>query len=165
MGALQSGRSCEEYALSYCLRVPESTIIASRKQQGLSLVLAIFVLVILSMLSAAMFNIMASGSDSVAREVVSARALFAAESGAQRQLNAILPPGGAVVTGSCSGAVGTPRTNTFTMGGLIGCNDVVVVCEYVSIEAVNYFSITSTGRCGPAGDGAVRIIEVQARDI
>lgn len=140
-------------------------IIASRKQQGLSVVLAIFVLVVLSLLAAAMFNIMASGSDSVAREVVSARALFAAESGAQRQLNGIFPPGGVVETGSCSSAVETPRANTFVMGGLIGCNDVVVVCEYVSIDAVNYFSLTSTGRCGPAGDGAVRVIEVQAKDI
>ncbi|MEH6557963.1 MAG: hypothetical protein V7459_01155 [Oceanicoccus sp.] len=138
---------------------------ASHKQQGISIVLAIFVLVILSLLAAAMFNIMAAGADSVAREVVSTRALFAADSGAQRQLNAIFPPGGVAVTASCSNAEGTPRTNTFTMGGLVGCNDVVVVCEYVSIDTINYFSITSTGQCGPAGDGALRVVGVQAKGV
>ena len=36
---------------------------ARSKQHGLSLVLAIFVLVVLSLLAAAMFNLMASGAD------------------------------------------------------------------------------------------------------
>ncbi len=137
---------------------------ARSKQHGLSLVLAIFVLVVLSLLAAAMFNLMASGADSVAREVLSARALFAADSGAQRQLNEIFPPAGAAVPANCASAAQTPRTNTFTMGGLTGCNNVVVVCDYVLIDTVNYFSITSTGSCGPAGDDAVRVIEVQAKD-
>jgi MSHA biogenesis protein MshP len=139
-------------------------MIASGKQQGFSIVFAIFVLVVLSLLATAMFNIMAAGSDTVARQVLSARALFAAESGAQRQLNAIFPPGAsASVTASCAGSAGSPRTNTFSMGGLIGCSDVIVVCDYVLIDAVNYFSLTSTGRCGPADDSAVRAIEVRAK--
>ena len=84
-------------------------MIASGKQQGFSIVFAIFVLVVLSLLATAMFNIMAAGSDTVARQVLSARALFAAESGAQRQLNAIFPPGAsASVTASCAGSAGSP---------------------------------------------------------
>lgn len=128
-----------------------------RKQQsGMSLVLAIFVLVVMSLLGAAMVNILRSGSDSVAREVISSRALMAAESGAQRLLNEIFPPGGAVLTANC-------RDKTYVMNGLFACNTVDVSCQVLTIDSVNYFTLSSTGRCGPLGDESIRVIQVQAK--
>ncbi|MFT7131072.1 MAG: MSHA biogenesis protein MshP [Gammaproteobacteria bacterium] len=130
-----------------------------RKQQGgMSMVLAIFVLVVMSLLGAAMVNILRSGSDSVAREVVSLRALMAAESGAQRLLNEIFPPGGATLTGSCG-------DKNYAMNGLFACNTVDVSCQVLTIDSVDYFTISSTGRCGPLGDESVRVIQVQAKGI
>ncbi len=136
-----------------------------QSQQGISIVLAIFILVVLSLLAAALINVLAGGTESVAREVISTRALFAAESGAQRQLNEIFTPGSAMNVAACADAVNTPRTNTFTLGGLFGCGNAVVECEYVTIDSINYFTVTSTGSCGPTGEPSVRVIQVQAKDI
>lgn len=133
-----------------------------KNQQGLSLVLAIFVLVVLSMLAGSLFNILSIGSDSVAREVLSARALMAANSGAEINLNEIFPPGSVTVSANCSGTTATPRT--ISMDGLLGCADTELVCTASLIDGVNYFTITSTGYCGPASEPAVRVVQVQARD-
>lgn len=127
------------------------------KQRGFSLVMAIFVIVVMSLLGAALNNILSAGSDSVAREVVSARALMAAESGAQRKLNEVFPPGGATVIGNCN-------ATTYVMSGLFACTDVAVSCDLVTIDGVNYITLQSIGRCGPTSDLAVRVIDVQAKD-
>ena len=129
------------------------------RQQGVSLIMAIFIIVVLSLLGAVMIKLLKTGAGSIAREVISTRALLAAESGAQRQLVAIFPPGSSNSnTAACQLGV------NYTMAALISCNNVVVDCEYVTVDGTNYFTITSTGRCGPVGEEAVRIVEVQAKD-
>ena len=87
---------------------------------------------------------------------------MAAESGAQRKLNEIFSPGGVVNTGAC--AAFPPYT--FGVNGIEGCSNtsVNVTCNFVTVDAVNYFTIRSEGSCGPLGDQAFRIIEVQAKD-
>jgi MSHA biogenesis protein MshP len=133
-----------------------------KKQQGLSLVLAIFVLVVLSLLAGALFNIMSVGTDSVAREVLSARALMAANSGAEINLNELFPPGSATAASNCLGTASAPRT--VSINGLLGCADTELVCTATVVDGVNYFTISSTGYCGPASEPAVRTVQVQARD-
>lgn len=137
--------------------------VKENRQNGLSLVLAIFVLVIMSLLAAALINITSTGAESVAREVLSVRALLAAESGAQVQLSEIFPAGAPMNTDSCAASQNTWETSNYTLGGLLGCSSVSVQCKYVVVDGVNYFSIASTGSCGPAGDAATRVIEVQAK--
>lgn len=138
--------------------------IFQNRQRGVSLILALFIIVVLSMLGAVMIRILLTGAETVAREVISTRAFFAAESGAQRQLNAIFPPGAAMDLSACANANNTPRTNTYTMGGLLACSDVSVSCQYLQVEGTYYFNISSTGRCGPASDQAVRVVDVQAKE-
>ena len=130
-------------------------------QRGVSIIMAIFVLVVLSFLAGAMFNLLAAGNDSVAREVISTRALFAAESGAQRRLNEIFQGGAAC--GTCSGG-GT--TSNYGGGGnwYDSCSASVTCCTYNPGNGVTYYELASTGSCGPAGDRAIRTVEVQARD-
>ncbi len=123
-----------------------------KNQQGVSLILVIFIIVVLSMLGAAMLKVMSVGSDAVAREVLSTRALHAAESGAQAQLSEIF-----VVGGTCPMTV-PPFT------ALKGCT-VAIECSSLPVGGTNYYSIVSKGRCGPVGDQAVRRVEVQAKDV
>lgn len=132
------------------------------KVQGFSIVMALFILVVLSLLAAAMLSIMSAGADSVAREVVSARALLAAESGAERKLGEIFPPGAAVNIAACQNS---PGTTYASFAGLTACSNVSVVvdCSVVTVNAENYFTLTSEGRCGPVSAPAVRVVEVQAR--
>ena len=131
------------------------------RQGGASIIVAVFVLVVLSFLGAAMFNLLAAGNDSVAREILSTRALFAAESGAQRRLNEVFI--GAAACGACSAG------GTFTDYGGGGnwydsCTASVSCCSYSPGNGVTYYELSSTGSCGPAADRAVRTVEVQARD-
>lgn len=139
-------------------------------QRGVSLVIAIFILVVLSLLGAAMINILSAGGESVAREVLSTRALFVAESGAQRALNQIFPPGSSVgQTAVCdtldASAVDYPAA---ALAGIQGCSTLQaeIDCSWANPtgSTVNYFTITSTGTCGPSGSAAVRVVEIQARD-
>ena len=124
-----------------------------RSEQGLSLVLVVFSILLLAILGSAMVQLMTVNSDSVAREVLSARAFMAAESGAQREISAIWQGGG------CAGQHG------LSFPALAGCADTQVTCNVVTVNGSQYYTIVSEGSCGPAGDAATRIIEVQARDI
>lgn len=141
------------------------------RQSGVSLILAIFILVVLSLLGAAMINILSASGESVAREVLSTRALFVAESGAQRALGEIFPPGSTTgqtaVCDALQAAAGADYPAS-SLAGIQGCSTLQaeIDCSRVFIAATgtNYFTLTSTGRCGPSGSEAVRVVEIQARD-
>lgn len=138
-------------------------VVANKIEQGFSIIMAIFILVVLGLLAVAMLSIISAGSDSVAREVLSARALMAAKSGAERKLNEIFPPGAVVNPAACQTS---PATSYAGFSGLVGCSNVSVVvdCTFVTVNTVSYFTVTSEGRCGPSAEPAVRIVEVQAKD-
>lgn len=135
-----------------------------KKQAGLSLVLVVFVLVALSVLAAALVQLLTVNSIAVANEVLSARAFLAAESGAQRLLNEIH-------LGSetdCASAAGVVENHSYTFSQLVGCESVEVACSYVQLPVTSgdiYYTLESFGRCGPVGQEASRAIEVQAKNI
>ena len=137
-----------------------------RRQQGVSLIITTFIIVGLSILAAALVQILTASSDAVAREVLSARAFFAAESGAQRMLNEIYQGD----ESNCADAVNTPKTHTYNdFDALSGCGGVVVVCSYIdntpALSTNVYYTITSAGVCGPVAEQASRSVEVQAKNI
>lgn len=135
--------------------------VSRRSQRGVSLIIAVFILVVLSLLGAALINILSAGGESVAREVLSTRALFVAESGAQRKLGEVFPPGAATNAAACA-------ASNYNWPGIEGCSSVSasVSCTPLPVpgSSTSYFRIVSTGRCGPSGSEAVRVIEIQARD-
>ena len=128
-----------------------------KSQAGVSLIIVVFIIVALSILASSLVQLLTASSDSVAREVLSARALMAAESGAQRLLNDIYVNG----QGACV-------NSNYSFSALSGCGNVAFTCASVQVPAVSgdiYYTIESTGVCGPAGDQASRTIEVQAKNI
>ncbi|MCR8923056.1 hypothetical protein NO559_09755 [Dasania sp. GY-MA-18] len=132
-----------------------------QQQRGISIIIVVFILVALSILAAAMVQVLTASSDSVAREVLSARAFMAAESGAQRMLNNIS-------TGTktaCADSNNSAKNFSFTFSGFQGCAAVTGDCIYREIGAEIYYTVTSTGVCGPTDDEASRTIEVQAKNI
>ncbi len=120
--------------------------------------MAIFVLVVVALLGAGMVSLLKNADESVAREVISTRALLAAESGAQRKIQQLFPISGGP---NCA-----PINNLPLQGSGFGKCYVDVLCAAVSPEGTDtYYTVTSTGRCETATDTAVRIIEVQARSL
>ncbi|WP_019528128.1 pilus assembly PilX family protein [Dasania marina] len=126
-----------------------------KAQQGISLIIVVFILVALSILAAAMVQVLTASSASVAREVLSARAFMAAESGAQRMLNDI----------STTGKNACAAPFSFTFLALEGCGVVEGECIFREIAGDIYYTITSEGVCGPATEQAFRSIEVQAKNL
>lgn len=143
-----------------------------RRQLGASIPAAIFVLVVVAMLGSAMVKILNQGQQSIAREVLSMRALMAAESGAERGLTEVLE----VNPAACTGTMLNPPASLTSLSidwsmvapGMASC-DVQVSCGLTQLDSdndgtlENYYTLRSTGACGPPSDRAFRIVEVQAR--
>lgn len=135
---------------------------APSRESGFSLPVAIFILVVLALLGTAMTRLIATSSQSVAYEILSTRAFYAAESGVQWGMNRLFPPGGG--GGSCAAAGGTL---SFSQNGLGGCSATVSCSGPAAVTASgggsqNHFRLTSTGSCGTGADSATRRIEVGA---
>lgn len=123
-------------------------------QRGVSLIMVLFLLVIVSLLAAAMARLNQGGSNAVSIEIQSTRALFAAESGAQRAAMQLFPIGGG--TPGCGG-VTTPVN--FPAGGLGNCS-ANLVCTWSDAAGRRVYTITSEGVCGAGDDFARRSITV-----
>lgn len=138
-----------------------------RRQRGVSLIIGIFIVVVISLLGASMVAILQQGSEAVAREVVATRALMAAESGAERVLNHLLVGGSSA---GCSTNVDTPTAPTGLLPeplvlagpGLANC-EATQRCAVITVNTIEYYHIRSQGTCGVGVEAAVRVVEVQAR--
>lgn len=136
--------------------------LAQRKaQQGASLILAVFMIVVFSMMAAVMAKILMSSSENISYEVLGTRAYTAASIGNQWALQRLFPLNS---TGSCSNVNGqTPPTIANTTG-LETCTT-AVSCTSVVVDTVSYFTVTSTGTCGSGEMSTSRTLKVDARSL
>lgn len=126
-----------------------------KHMRGIGLMGAIFFMVVVALLSAAITRSVTNGADSFALEIISQRAFFAAETGAQLGVQAVYPPQG---SGSCG-------TNSWDLSiiDLPQCR-ATVACRSSVVGGVAYHTIESTGRCSDGGDiVAERIVLVRAQ--
>ena len=129
-----------------------------RAQRGIGLVLVLFLLVVVSLLAAALVELDRGGSNAVAIEVQSARALLAAESGAQLAAMTIFPISGA--TPACPGDF----SRTFTAGALSSCTAALTCSSTVATDHT-VFTVTSTGTCGSGDSYARRQVTIGLRSL
>lgn len=136
-------------------------------QRGSALVVALFVIIVMSLLGTALVNMQSTSSEAIAQEVLGTRALAAARSGMQRQLSILFPIGARAA--QCAAFY----EQDFTVEGLQNCS-VEVTCEqYARNDDIGYYRLTSTGTCGSGtveSDSAStvvssRTIQVEARDL
>ncbi len=127
----------------------------AKRQRGVGLPAALFVIVILAMVVLAMAELQVSSGRSLGFQVLSTRALYATESGVQLAAHRIITAGG-----NCGTVTGS---QTFDgVEGLSGCQ-VTLACSQVAVAGVDYFRLTATGNCGIGVEAASRIVEVQVR--
>ena len=112
------------------------------QQRGIGLVAAIFLIMVSALLSLAIARSVRTSSGAFSVEILSERALLAAESGAELSLNRLFAPSGA---SNC-----TAQNYPLTDLGLPACN-ASVRCDAVTVDGGDFFTITSDGRCD-AGD-------------
>ncbi|MCZ6640527.1 MAG: hypothetical protein O7G86_20505 [Gammaproteobacteria bacterium] len=125
-----------------------------RKDVGLGLVSAIFMIVVVSVLVMAIVRTVRTSADLFAQDVVSHRAFLAAESGAQLGLNRLFAPAG---SGSC-----TDQVWLLDDVGLPSCQ-ASVACRSETVAGNNYYTLASDGRCDVGGVVAERRVLVRAR--
>ncbi|TWX72708.1 pilus assembly PilX N-terminal domain-containing protein [Colwellia sp. C1TZA3] len=135
-----------------------------KQQAGSALVIAIFVIIVLSVLGAALVKMLDSSQESVAYEVLGTRAYTAALSGLQWQLAEVFPLNAAATV--CEDQTNidalTPTFNNTQ--GLAQCQ-VSVSCAAFKPEDIRYYTITATGSCDINGEKTSRKLAVDARSL
>ena len=136
-----------------------SQIATIPKQKGSTLVIAIFIIIVMTLLGVALMKTLSTTAQSVAYEVLGTRAYQAGQTGLQWQLQRTFP-----ITGSpqCS-ATATEITLTNT-NGLTQCK-FNVTCIENQYDGVNYYQITSLGECNDTTVITTREFVVEARDL
>lgn len=148
------------------------------KQSGSALIMAVFVMVVISLLGATIMELLSTSSEGVTQEVLGTRSLAAANSGMQGQLQKLFPLNGAAPSFICPAVPSLPSTsppyNFSNITGLKNCKAVVTCSNYViGNDGTKYYRLKSTGTCGTgtmltASDSIVlssRTVQVEARDL
>jgi len=135
----------------------------AKAQEGSALVIAIFIIIVMSLLGAALVNMLDSSQESVAYEVLGTRAYTAAQSGAQWQLGQIFPVGNSNNVHGCGVSLPPIISN---INGLQGCKILSpITCTEFEHQGVRYFTIESTGQCSLDGELTSRTVEIEARSL
>jgi MSHA biogenesis protein MshP len=116
-------------------------IASIRKQSGISMAFLLFTIIIVSLLAAALMRLNSQSNISNAHQVISTRAFFAAESGANLHALAIFPVAGGGGSAAC-----VNTSYNFTNIGLNACT-ATVVCSTFTIDTKNYYEVSSEGQC------------------
>ncbi len=117
-----------------------------RSQRGSAILIALFVIVIMALLAAAMGRFLVDSSEKHTVEVRGVRALMAAQSGLEVALYRLYP------NGEWQGQQCAASTSlSFTDAGLTGCQ-AIVTCNKVAVSAAGAtqtaYDFSSEGRCG-----------------
>jgi MSHA biogenesis protein MshP len=125
------------------------------RQSGISLPVALFIITIMSLIAAAVNQMSATSSQSYSQNLLSNRAFYAAESGAQLRAQVTL----SLLTCSCGGIANVEYDFT-TVIGLNQCS-ALTTCTSVSANGDTFCTITSMGRCD--NSNAERTVEVRLK--
>ena len=140
---------------------PNRQLNNSFRQRGSMLVIAIFVIVVMSLLGLTITQILSASSDAVIHEVYGVRALNAAQTGIQASIADAFPVSGASV---CAGT-GTPLVlDLSAVNGLENCT-VTATCVMTPFDAgtVEYYRFNSVGTCSAGDVIASRHVAVDAK--
>ncbi len=134
--------------------------LAARHANGFTLPLALFIIIVLGLLAAVLYRTVAIGNLSVLQETLSARAFFAADSGAQAAMMRLFPTSG--VAAQCTGGAGI--TQALTGPGFHSCS-VTVVCTSQTVDGDVHYQLVSTATCTAGSRRASRVLEVAAHNL
>ncbi len=127
------------------------SIYSYKKQKGSALILVIFILVVVMLLGTTLVDLLSTGSEGVAQEVLGTRALAAANSAMQGQLQQLFPLNAASPTFTCPTLPAAPSTHSYNFAGIAGlsqCEATVSCSNYANLDGVAYYRLVSTGECG-----------------
>jgi MSHA biogenesis protein MshP len=152
-----------------------------KNHQGSALMLALFIIIVLTLLGGALVKILSTSSETIAQEVIGTRALMAANSAMQAELSLLFPLSIDLATpqptGTCNATNTYPlQTSGNDIHGLYHCRASTTCKPYHNRELITYYRLTSTGECGSSdipktteNSAAIvkssRTIQVEARSL
>jgi MSHA biogenesis protein MshP len=129
------------------------------RQQGAGLPIAIFIITVLALIVTSMAQQQESSGAAISQQILSQRAFYAAESGAQAAVTQALHGGGC---GSVPGSL------DFNQAGLQNCS-ARLECSTVQADIdgdsspETVFTLISEGQCGAGAEATSRTVEVRVR--
>lgn len=146
---------------------PNKLPVSLKKQQGSMLMVALFIIVVMGLLVAALSRLVISSSSMVSTEVLGARAFFAAQSGLELGL-AELYPLQRKTSASDDTATGEPAVcpneedYVFSTSGLAQCKAKVSCVGSDDTNAgIRHYYLTSIGSCGEGSYTSSRTLEME----
>ncbi len=118
-----------------------------KNQQGSSLVVAVFLLLVFGILSMGITQTISSSIDQNTNEIIGTRAFLAAEAGNEVVLQQLFP------LDSAPSACISQQQLYFNVDGLQNCN-VLARCQAFVESGVTYYEIVSTGVCKQSMQGS-----------
>ena len=124
--------------------------------RGSAIMVALFVIVIVGLLAAALSRLLLDSSEKVTVEVLGVRALMAAQSGLEQGFYQLYPNGiWQAEQPDAAGHVGCARVSTTLLAdnvGLSGCS-VTIACSALTLNSskLTSYRLTSTGLCNGGG--------------
>lgn len=136
-----------------------------RKQQGSALVIAIFVIIVMTLLGTALVRMLSTEAETVAYEVIGTRAFQAAQSGMQWQLQQVFPLDNQNI--ACPFITTTKDfKNSGNDGrGLKNCEAELSCSSFTHTDGITYYQLESTGICKVGDVETSRKIAVDARSL
>lgn len=165
---------------------PDFSYIHLKKQQGSALVIAIFIILVMTLLVGALSRLLSSSSENTIYEVLGTRAFFAAQSGIEQGLAQLFPVSAnstycEINVDGRSPAVNPPdtlnirvnsglagiaaeQTQAFNTAGLQGCSYTLNCTSGRKVDddtAVRYYQLISTGYCKAGAVETQRTLEIE----
>ncbi|MCS4308891.1 MSHA biogenesis protein MshP [Rheinheimera pacifica] len=131
-----------------------------QKQRGSALVIAVFVIVVMLALAAALSRLLISSSETVVYEVQGTRALFAAQSGLEIALTQLFP-----LNGAAAGCGAVTASRSFNADSLQSCNVSISCTPFTTAapESITLFKLSSTASCEAGGFQTRRTVQIEVR--
>lgn len=148
--------------------------VTRKANKGSALVIAVFVIVVMSLLGLSLIRMLQTSGNAVAYEVLGTRAYQSAQVGLQFALRERFPLAPSPVT-HCDGTTVTPISaasssnitapNFAAVPGLLNCRVTALTCSDIRVNNTIYYTIESTGECVSADVVTTRTLQVTAKTI
>ncbi|GLR72244.1 type II secretory pathway component [Agaribacter marinus] len=136
----------------------------SQRQKGSMIVIAIFIMVVLTVLASTMISVISNSSSSALKEVYGLRAQQSAKAGLQTLVSQSFPIGNPVQV--CNTNVTSPASFS-QIEGFLACRfEARCTTDVISFGGItyNYYKYSSTGQCDLADSTISRTLSVDAME-
>lgn len=140
------------------------SIMSRKKQSGSALIIAIFIIIVISLLGTSLVSLQRDSAEGTSYEVYAARAYLAAYSGSEIALAQLFPLGSTAASeGNCTGNETEP-TLPGDSAAFHGCT-VAYSCSISSSAVATRYKVVSTATCKNSQINTRRQISIEATNL